>query len=105
MNTPKKKRSKKASEIFRPVDPDLKIIDRGTLRRSKKQNWNDSGGSFCPRCGKEAVRFRPKDGVCMECVKEEDTLTEDEIVEKTQRTYIRERLKRGDISISDLKNL
>ena len=72
LNSPKKTRLKKASEIFHPVDPNLHVIDRGTHRKPRKKNWGDAGGAFCPRCNQEAVRFRPRDGVCFNCVRDEE---------------------------------
>ncbi len=65
-------RQKRASEIFHPVDPGLKVIDGGsrrTGRKGKAQDWKKTGGAICPRCNQEAVRFRPRDGVCVECVR------------------------------------
>ena len=61
--------TKRASEIFGQVDPHLTVIDRHTGRRAKASDWRRSGGELCPRCLKEAVRFRPRDGVCVECVR------------------------------------
>lgn len=66
-------RMKRASEIFHPVDPQLNVIDRGrrrTGRKGKGQDWKQAGGAVCPRCNQEAVRFRPEDGVCLQCAKD-----------------------------------
>jgi len=66
---------KRASEIFGSVDPELNVIDRGRRRtgqKGKAQDWKQSGGALCPRCGQEAVRFRPRDGVCLQCVRDLD---------------------------------
>lgn len=63
---------KTASEIFHPVDPKLNVIDGGhrrTGRKGKVQDWKQSGGALCPRCNQEAVKFRPSDGVCIQCVR------------------------------------
>lgn len=30
-------------------------------------DWEAGAGETCPRCQKEALRFRPRDGVCMPC--------------------------------------
>lgn len=58
---------KKASEIFGEVDPNLRVVDHKTGRRGKQKEWELAGGAFCPRCNLEAVRFRPADGVCLQC--------------------------------------
>ena len=67
-------RFKKASEIFAPVDPNLKVIDGGTRHKRwpkplTQRDWEKSGGVRCPRCHKETVRFRPEDGVCIDCAR------------------------------------
>jgi len=59
---------KRASEIFASADPHLRVIDGGTYhRRLNEADWIKAGGAICPRCGWEAVRFRPEDGVCRQC--------------------------------------
>ncbi|MBA7675876.1 hypothetical protein ES703_84115 [subsurface metagenome] len=66
---------KTASEIFHPVDPGLNVIDRRyrtTGRKGKVQDWEKSGGALCSRCKQEAVRFRPRDGLCLQCVRDLD---------------------------------
>ncbi len=66
---------KRASEIFGDVDPKLHVIDGGQHRTGRKgtsKEWEQAGGTFCPRCNQEAVRFRPRDGVCLQCVRAAD---------------------------------
>ena len=69
---------KKASEIFAAVDPHLKVIDGHSRRRRRKlsveaiSDWQKLGGAKCPRCGQDALRFRPRDGVCISCAQELD---------------------------------
>lgn len=53
------------------MDPRLTVINGGTHKRFKK-NWEATGGAICPRCGQEAVRFRPGDGVCWQCARAQD---------------------------------
>lgn len=31
------------------------------------EDWDAAAGVPCPRCGKEAIRFRPEDKVCLDC--------------------------------------
>ena len=63
---------KTASEIFHPVDLGLNVIDRYTGRKTKARDWKQTGGAFCPQCNQEAVRFRPRDGLCLQCVRDLD---------------------------------
>lgn len=66
---------KTASELFRDVDPKLHVIDGGqhrTGRKGKPEQWEQTGGALCPQCGQEAVRFRPRDGLCFQCVRAGD---------------------------------
>jgi len=64
-------RFKRASEIFRDVDPNLKVIDGGRRRRRLsargQAEWDKLNGTKCHRCGEDAVRFRPEDRVCINC--------------------------------------
>lgn len=68
-------RRKKASEIFGAVDPNLKVIDGGTHRWHRRAklspqamlDWQKLDGAKCPRCGQDALYFRPQDGVCISC--------------------------------------
>jgi uncharacterized Zn finger protein (UPF0148 family) len=69
-----KMKRKRASEIFAAVDPNLKVIDGGSRRRRRRKlsaqsmlDWQKLGGTKCPRCGQDALRFRPQDGVCIVC--------------------------------------
>ena len=64
---------KRASEIFKEVDPHLNVIDRGSRRTGRKgtsEQWRRSGGAFCLRCGQEAVRFNSYNGLCTQCNQE-----------------------------------
>lgn len=79
---------KKASEIFAEVDPHLRVIDGGVRKHgsvaqrlepsphkrevvgsnpARPTDWEAAGGATCPRCGGEALWFRPGDGVCNNC--------------------------------------
>ena len=54
---------KKSTQVLKQVDPNLNVAHH-------RNNWDATGGAFCPRCEKEAVRFRPEDGVCRVCADE-----------------------------------
>lgn len=79
---------KKASEIFGAVDPNLKVIDGGSRKHTRRlsakaeADWDKLGGAKCPRCGKDALRFRPGDGVCIICA---GALNEKEIRDERKR--------------------
>ena len=84
----------RASEIFGAVDPHLKVIDGGVRRHSTKptnnDDWEKSRGDICPRCHKEALRFRPSYGFCVECGEKLDEKDfRDRIKQKKFETYRR----------------
>jgi len=57
---------KSIADVLHAVDPDLKVISGG-LRKKKGTNWEMAEGNECPRCHVKALRFRPEDGVCINC--------------------------------------
>jgi len=75
---------KRASEIFGSVDPHLRVIDGGIRykHRPNQVDWDKAGGTVCPRCKKETVRFRTQDNVCRQCA---DLLNEKEIRDEKKR--------------------
>jgi len=84
---------KKASEIFRPVDPDLRVVEGH--RRANKKDWEKSGGALCTQCGEEAVRFL--NGVCFQCVRILDEKDEKELKKiARQLKYVKQHNARID---------
>lgn len=65
-------KKKRASDIFHPVDPKLVVIGGHRRRKTTKKDWEMARGKVCPRCGQEALRFRPRDGVCTNCARDLD---------------------------------
>jgi len=90
-------KKKTATEIFRPVDPNLTVISsrrgrRGDNKRAKKlsevtepelggynpqpmteEDWRKSGGVECPICGQKTLRLFPygftrQRQACRECI-------------------------------------
>jgi len=77
---------KRAAELFRDVDPGLTVVS-GHRRNKKRavsqpppppsspyqphiataEDWEAARGVDCPRCGKEALRLRLQDGICLQC--------------------------------------
>jgi len=84
---------KKASEIFRPVDPDLRIIEGH--RRASRKDWEKSGGALCSQCGEEALRFL--NGVCLRCVQRSEAKDDKELKKKVkQLKYVKQHNARID---------
>lgn len=88
---------KRASEIFGAVDPNLKVIDGGRRRRRAKPlspqgqaEWDRLGGAKCPKCGEDALRFRPEDGVCIFCA---GVLNEKELRDERARVRFLKHMK------------
>lgn len=83
---------KRASEIFAAVDPHLTVIDGGSRRRRARPlspkgqaDWDNLDGAKCSRCGKDALRFRPEDGVCIFCA---GVLNEKELSDERKRVRL-----------------
>lgn len=97
---------KRASEIFREVDPDLKVIDGGRRNESRRKltkvdesgqsqndkdesksdndssEWDKLEGAVCSQCGQSRLRFRPSRGVCEFCAQ---TMDEKELKDAEKR--------------------
>ena len=95
-------KQKKASEIFGGVDPHLRVIDGGRRRKhsSSQVIWDASGGTICPRCGEEKVRFRPEDGVCRQCA---EALNEKELQDERKRAKVLKFVKAHNTRIDKRK--
>ena len=94
---------KRASEIFRLVDPHLRVIDGGTHRKRRltKVDWNKAGGVVCPACGKET--FRMIDGICFQCCRDKVAEREKRKEDKAERRYYKEQLMKGTISLAQMR--
>jgi len=49
---------------------------------NSQADWDKLGGANCPRCGQDAIRFRPEDGVCIHCAQ---ALNEKELRDERKR--------------------
>jgi len=96
-------KKKRASEIFRLVDPHLRVIDGGTHRKRRlaKVNWDKTGGVICPSCNRETVRMI--DGVCLQCHREKVAEREKRKEDKAERRYYKEQLRKGTISLAQMR--
>lgn len=108
---------KSVSQVLHEVDPGLTVIRRrsSTHRREKKavklnevsttkfpsytphhssdDDWNNTGGLRCPRCGQETVRFIR--GVCLVCARKAEERTEQEIEMEALSRSLREQRARN----------
>ena len=94
---------KRASEIFRLVDPHLRVIDGGTHRKRRltKVDWDNTGGVTCPSCGQEALRMI--DGICLQCYRNKVAEREKREEDKAERRYYKEQLRKGTISLAQMR--
>ena len=108
---------KSVSQVLREVDPGLTVIGRrpSTHHRGKKviklnevsttefpsytpyrssdDDWNNTGGLRCPRCGQETVRFIR--GVCLVCARKAEERTDEEIEMEALSRSLREQRARN----------
>ena len=88
-------------EVLQAVDPSLTIVSgHRRTRKPKERDWVQAGGAICPRCGEEAVRFRPQDGVCLACAR---ALNEKEDADKKKRDKFQKFRKRHNARVDKTK--
>lgn len=101
---------RRASEVFREVDPDLKIINGGIQRtthpRRKKPvmteaDWDAAGGLECPNCHNETVQLL--DGLCPSCYRDRESQQAEKLEDRAERRYYTDQLRKGTIRLSDMK--
>lgn len=104
------KKRKRASEIFGPVDPNLKVIDGGTHRWHRRQHrpeplsqeeWDRVRGVLCPRCNNETLRLI--NGVCLQCARQMSQEWEEKKEDKAMRNYYRAKLRAGTLDIHRMR--
>jgi len=64
-------------------------------------DWEKSGGIYCSNCNRETVRLI--DGLCPQCVHHIKVKTEGQIEDRAMRTYYKEQLRRGTISLAQMR--
>lgn len=98
---------KRASELFRQVDPSLKVIDGGTHyhrhrpRHSTREDWDKTMGVACPDCKQETMRLI--EGICSQCYNEKVAKRERKKEERSERSYYSRRLREGTISLAQMR--
>lgn len=97
-------RRKRASEIFGPVDPDLKVIDGGTRRRRKKSpetEWEQAAGVICPECRRETLRL--EDGLCPQCARAKENKREEDQEDSAMKRHYLRNLRAGTQDLRRMK--
>ncbi|GEM_PF-1839871 len=67
------------------------------------KQWEDAAGVICPQCKQEAFQFVGE--ICSRCHKAKKGLTEDKIEDKAERTFYKNELRQGTISMDELRDL
>lgn len=70
-------------------------------KRMSTNEWNDAQGVVCPKCGEET--FRLIDGTCLSCYNRNVAERERKLEDKRERRYYKDALKRGTISLRQMK--
>ncbi|MBT9160670.1 MAG: hypothetical protein DDT26_01959 [Dehalococcoidia bacterium] len=66
-----------------------------------KEDWDRAAGIECPKCKTEV--FRITEGLCLRCWGDLETRRAEKMEDKAERRYYANRLRMGDISLSDLR--
>lgn len=78
----------------------------GLLTARPKMNaedWEGARGVECPKCHREVLRLVA--GLCSGCANVVDAQTAEQMEDKAERRYYAARLRKGDMSLKDLRNL
>ena len=67
----------------------------------QEDDWEKSGGLFCPSCGNEVVRII--EGRCPQCHQAMIAIREAQAADRAERRYVVQRLREGTLSLHDLK--
>ncbi len=67
-----------------------------------QEEWDRANGASCPNCEKET--FRMIDGICIQCYRDAVAEEEKKKEDRTERRYYRDELRKGTISLSQLKD-
>jgi len=96
-------RRKRASELFHQVDPNLRVIDGGVHRhkRSTSKDWDKTNGVICSNCGQGTLRMI--DGICIQCHRAKVAEREKRKEDRAERRYYKEQLRKGIISLAQMR--
>ena len=65
--------------------------------------WESAGGTLCPKCSCETVRFR--EGMCPSCFKTMDAARIERMEKRIKKRQGFAAVMRGDLTLSDLRRL
>ena len=86
----------------RKLNSSLGLFKRRVMDcRMTNEDWEKAKGIECPRCGNHSVRLIK--GVCPECARDVARQTEEQIENKAMRNYYQDKLRRGTISLSRMR--
>ena len=63
--------------------------------------WDAAAGVICPKCGEEALQI--VGGICLKCHKAKKGQTEDKLEDKAERKFYQGELRKGTISLRQLR--
>ena len=66
------------------------------------KEWEQAQGVECPKCHREALRLIT--GTCPECARVFEAQTAEQMEDKAERRYYTARLRKGDISLRQLRD-
>lgn len=70
-------------------------------RKTVIEDWEKTGGVYCPKCHQEVVRII--NGLCPQCHYAKEKVETEQREEKTMRRYYKRGLKRGMISLGQMR--
>lgn len=96
-------KKKRASEIFRLVDPHLRVIDGGTHRKRHltKVDWDKTNGVICPNCEQETLRM--VEGICIQCYRDKVAVKEERLGRKREKRYLVNLFNKGKITLRQMR--
>lgn len=70
-------------------------------KRMTIKEWNDAGGIICPDCDQETLRII--DGACLQCYNRKVAEREEKLEERSERRYYKDALRKGTISLRQMR--
>lgn len=89
---------------LKEVDPHLTVITGGVRRRTKRSplgNWERTKGVECPECKGETLRLI--NDLCPRCSGDAEAKRAEGEGEERMRRYYKDKLRKGEISITQMR--